>query len=464
MPEAPWTLSARWIFPVDGQPLRQGTVTIHGEKILAVEAAGRRSADIDLGNAAVLPGLVNTHTHLDLTGLRGHCTPAEFIPESGFGWLIRYLFRGEEAAERYRAERRAERRGYGFTGWLRAVIRHRRRRTPAQVEADIRAGLAESIRRGTTLIGDISASGLSWPVLAAAPIRSVVFHELLGLTESRAEAALRDGSAWLASRPATATCRPGLSPHAPYSVRASLFAAVAALRPPPPITIHLAETRAESELLRSHAGPFVPFLEELGVWDPAGLVRDAGAVLGMFTAPAHRLFVHGNYLDPATSLPPGSSLVYCPRTHAAFHHEPYPLAAFLKAGINVALGTDSLASNPDLDLLAEARHVRCQYDRELPGETILAMATQTGAWALGWEDETGTLTPGKSADLVVLDLREEADPMLRSLRSSEFRLARRQADLLHPPSERDPHDLILRSRAPVCRVLCRGRWLVGPEA
>jgi cytosine/adenosine deaminase-related metal-dependent hydrolase len=450
-----WTLGADWVFPVDGPPLRQGAVTIRGERIVAVGPRGGR-VDHDLRNAAVLPGLVNAHTHLDLTGLRGRCEPIVFKPVRS---LFSTIFRHDAPHELSKVD---------FTAWLRAVIRHRRRRGPARVEADIRAGLVESIRRGTTLLGDISAGGRSWPVLAAAPISSVVFHELLGLTEARANEALREGCAWLASQPATDSCRPGLSPHAPYSVRASLFAAVAALRPAPPVAVHLAESRAELALLASHTGPFVPFLEELGVWDPAGLVRDAGEVLRLFTAPAPRLFIHGNYLDPTARLPPGSSLVYCPRTHGAFGHDRSPpLPELLKAGVNVALGTDSLASNPDLDVLTEARWVRSQY-RELPGETILAMATQAGAQALGWENETGTLTPGKLADLVVLDLREEADELLRDAgtRRLNAELRRRKEEVGMVPGETaaDPYDLILRARPPVRGVLCRGRWLVRPQA
>src|SRR5207247_1532489 len=144
--------------------------------------------DLDLGNAAILPGLVNAHTHLDLTGLR------DAVPFLG-----------------------------SFTDWLRAVVAHRRARSVEQVQADVRAGLAESVRFGTTLLGDIAGGGLSWPVLASAPVRAVVFHELLGLPVERAEQALSAARAWLQDHPATPTCRPGLSPHAPYSVSARLF-------------------------------------------------------------------------------------------------------------------------------------------------------------------------------------------------------------------------------------------------
>src|SRR6185437_3412931 len=191
---SPWTLTARWIFPVSGPPLPGGTVTIAGERIVAVEAHGQRRPNMDLGEVAVLPGLVNAHTHLDLTGLRGKCAPTA-----------------------------------DFTGWLRQVIAHRRNITPEQIETDVRAGLAESLRYGTTLLGDIAGQGLSWPILVDAPIRSVVFYELLGLPKARADQALAFAQDWLVAHPATNNCRPGLSPHAPYSVGTGLFARTALL-------------------------------------------------------------------------------------------------------------------------------------------------------------------------------------------------------------------------------------------
>jgi cytosine/adenosine deaminase-related metal-dependent hydrolase len=400
--EEPCTLTARWVFPVDGPPLPGGTVTVQGDRITAVDPAGRRRADLDLGNAAVLPGLVNCHTHLDLSGLRGRCPPSP-----------------------------------NFIAWLRTVIRHRRAATAAQVEGDIRAGLAESLGHGVTLLADISAQGGSWTVLSAAPVRALVLYELLGLPEARASQSLAEARDWLAVHPATDHCRPGLSPHAPYSVRASLFREVAGLRPPCPVAIHLAETREELDLLTRHTGPFVPFLTELGVWDPKGLIDDADTLLRLPWPKAPLLLAHGNYLDPAAPFPPSATVVYCPRTHAAFGHSPHPFRELLRRGVHVALGTDSLASNPDLSVLAEARFLH-QTVPEVPGSLLLHLATLAGALALGWADQAGSLTPGKSADLVVVQL---------------------------PQAEAaDPHDLVLSGKAAVTKVLWRGSWLTGPTA
>src|SRR5262249_27870917 len=188
-----------------------------------------------------------------------------------------------------------------FTNWLRAVIARRRAHTPEQVEADVRAGLAESLRRGVALIGDISALGSSWDVLAAGPGRAVVFYELLGLTAERADQSLVAARAWLGAHPATPGCRPGLSPHAPYSVRSDLFgrAGVLAHEFRVPVAVHVAETLAELELLSHRRGPFIPFLKELGVWDPDGLARSEGQVMAAVDSLTLKLFVHCNHLAPS---------------------------------------------------------------------------------------------------------------------------------------------------------------------
>jgi cytosine/adenosine deaminase-related metal-dependent hydrolase len=398
-----WTLTARWVFPGAGPPLPGGTVTVAGERLVAVEPAGRRTADVNLGDCAVLPGLVNSHTHLDLSGLRGQLRPSASFPD-----------------------------------WLRAVIRHRRGLSSERLAADISSGLNESLRYGTTLLGDISGQGLSWPILSRAPARAVVFFELLGLPRSRIRRAWVDAVAWLQGHPATATCRPGLSPHAPYSVHVLLYALASRLanRQALPLATHLAETLAELELLAHRRGPFVEFLTELGVWDPEGLAVGPEQILRLQKRVASSLLVHGNYLAPTASLPSGSMVVYCPRTHAAFHNKAHPFREFLARGIRVALGTDSLASNPDLDVLAEARFLHQCYP-EVSGAALLRMATLSGAEALGWQEETGSLVPGKSADLVVLPVGA-ADPP-------------------------DPYRLVWEGAEPVRAVMCRGKWLEDAE-
>lgn len=378
-------IRGRWVFPVDVPPIEYGAIEVVNGRIAAVfEARGvnKEHFDVDF-DGAILPGLVNAHTHLDLSGLRGKVPPSN-----------------------------------DFTGWLRAVIQHRRSLAPEQVQQDVQNGLKEAIFSGTTLLGDISAGGSTWPVLADAAARATVYYELLGLPEERANAAWQAGREWVEHHPATATCRPGLSPHAPYSVRRSLFERVARYSASEqiPIAIHLAETQAELELLRNHTGPFEPFLNGLGVFDPSGLAHSPEDVIAL-TEASHRVaFAHGNYLSPGIRLAENQTVVYCPRTHAAFGHSKYPLQAMLRAGCRVAIGTDSLASNPDLDMLAELRFLHQQHP-EIDGKILLEMATINGAYTLGWDHETGTLTPGKSADLIAVAFpsANEVDPYERLL-------------------------------------------------
>ena len=359
------TFTARWILSVAGPPLERGTVTVRGDRIVAVEPHGARTPDEDFGDATVLPGLVNAHTHLDLTGAAGLTVP---VP------------------------------GEPFPEWLLRVIAFRRSRTPEQVEADIRVGLAESLRHGVTLVGDISAGGASWAILEDAPIRAVVFRELIGTTLARFGQSLDAATLGMTAQPDSPTCRWGHSPHAPYSVHRLGYELAARL--PGIAAVHLAESAEEMELLKYRIGPVVPFLQKLGVWEPDGLIRDPREFLNV--RPEQKLLVvHGNYLPGDTPLTANQSVIICPRTHAAFDHPPHPFREFLARGVNVGIGTDSLASNPDLDVLAELRELHRRYP-DVRVETPLEVATINGARALGFDGECGTLEPGKSADFVVL--------------------------------------------------------------
>jgi cytosine/adenosine deaminase-related metal-dependent hydrolase len=367
------TISARWVFPATSPPLAGGTVTIRGDRISSVDPAGVRTPDARFDNAAIIPGLVNAHTHLDLTGLRG------FVPP-----------------------------GPEFVGWLREVVGQRRTQAPDRVAADVRAGLDECLRFGTTLVGDIAAAGQSWDALSSAPLWAVCFRELLGLPGARVPAVWAELVQWAREHPDTPTCRVGVSPHAPYSVHKALIEAAARLWP---VCIHLAESQAERQLLNDRDGPFVPFLRDLAVWDPHGLAPSWDWVMWKLSRAPAALVAHGNYLSPTAPVPPNATVVYCPRTHAAFGHPPHPFREMLARGVRVALGTDSLASNTDLDILAEARFLHARHP-DLAGEQLLRMATINGATALGFGGLTGGLEPGKSADLVIVPLpeTESADP------------------------------------------------------
>ena len=181
-----------------------------------------------------------------------------------------------------------------------------------------------------------------------------------------------------------------------------------------PLCIHLAETAEEEAFTRFRGGRFTEFLQEMGIWDediptagctPVELCRATG-VLGRQT-----IVAHGNYVsdtDITLIAESGSSVAYCPRTHHAFGHPPHPFSEMLRAGINVCIGTDSLASNPSLSILEELRFLH-QRHPAVAAHDLIAMGTIRGAAALGWGDEVGSLTVGKAADLVVIPLEAAAE-------------------------------------------------------
>ncbi len=376
--DRPTSYVARWIVPVEGTPIEQGCVVVRGESIAAV--GPRRIAEgrvIDLGEAVVLPGLVNAHTHLEFSDL------AEPL---GFP-------------------------GIGFADWIRAVIAHRRR-PGGDVRRAVRLGLNESLRSGTTTIGEIAAvDPFGWFADPPPTPRPDVtaFVELIGLGIERSAAEERKLAEFVAADRA-GLVRPGISPHAPYTVRSDLVVAAAETSRSYrlPLAMHLAESREELRLLAAGDGPLVELLKETNAWDSQAIPPDSRPhdYLRML-AGAHRvLVVHGNYLqaDEVTLLAEHAdrmSVVYCPRTHSFFRHDPYPLAQLLAAGAAVCLGTDGRCTNPDLDLRAELREVAERHPQISPGR-IVRLGTLDGARALGTAHESGSLVAGKRADMLVV--------------------------------------------------------------
>jgi cytosine/adenosine deaminase-related metal-dependent hydrolase len=269
-------------------------------------------------------------------------------------------------------------------------------------------------------VGEIAPPG--WPEAAfrASPLDCTVFFELLGLAPDRVEPLLGSAGEHLASAAAQTKWRGGLSPHAPYTVHPELLARICPLcrQYRVPLAMHLAETREELELLQSGTGPLVPMLQSFNAWDPEVIPRGTRPLDYLrILAQAHRaLVVHGNYLNGDEIAFIGArsarmSVVFCPRTHAYFRHEPYPLPSLSAAGVNVAVGTDSRASNPDLNLWEELRYLHRHFP-DVPLADVLRMGTLNGALALGLEQDRGSLAAGKAAALTLVPLpnRDADDP------------------------------------------------------
>jgi len=402
---APITLKARFVFPVASDLIHDGEVAIAGGRIRAV---GRRldlGPTLDLGNVAILPGFVNAHTHLEFSYLRQ--------PLGG--------------------------QALGFVDWIRLVMASRSNR-PEPVERSIGRGIEEAVKSGATTLGEIARPEA--PPLPPQPVGCglTVFLELIAPTVDRASEAMAAARRHLALADRAEGWRVGLAPHAPYSVHPELLAAVVkqltGLGSGIPLAFHLAESREEMEFLESGTGPFRELLSAIPGWKEGMIARGTRpADYVRLLSPAERtLLIHGNYFaDEEIALVAEArgrmSVVYCPRTHAHFAHPDYPLGKLLAAGVRVALGTDSRASSPDLNMLAEIRFA-AQRHPNVPRPDILRMATLHGAEALGIAAATGSITPGKHADLAILRLPDRDVP--------------------------DPHDLLFDAEEPVVGTWVRG--------
>lgn len=391
---------ARWIVPVTGDPIEHGTVQIEAGQIVDLCSDDNRNA-VDLGNVAVVPGLVNAHTHLEFSDLSEPLQPAN-----------------------------------PFTDWLRTLVSHRRSRTVPPAESSGR-GFQESARSGTTLLGEIATDGWQADSFAAAGPRVVAFREILGLDSSRIDEQLAIATQHLRL---DGPIIPAISPHAPYSVHPDLFLRVVDLAKEQriPLAIHLAETQAELQLLQTTDGPFFQLLQEFGVWREGVFSRGTRPLdyLKTMIGLENVLIVHGNYLanDEIDFLAehPEMTVVYCPRTHAYFGHSEHPWRQMLDRGVSLAIGTDSRASNPDLSLWSELQFLHAKYPEFSPRH-LLELGTISGARSLGLEASTGSLTPGKTADLAVVSLDQSAAT--------------------------DPYQMLFSLPNLISRTMCRGAWV-----
>lgn len=379
-----YTLRARWVLPIDAPPLEGGYVAVADGVIAEVSGSNPgRGPVTDLGDVVLLPGLVNAHTHLEFSGL------AKPLGAPGMS----------------------------LPAWIRTVIADRGR-GDRDAAAAIAAGLHESAAAGVTTIGEIATSPTALYDVEQAP-RSLLFQEAIGFSAGRVDSV----AAEMERRVEAAGGAAGISPHAPYTVHPELLTRLVdlAISQQLPIAMHLAESREELQLLREGAGPFQELLAERSMWDGAAIPRGSRPLdyLRQLARAPRSLAIHGNYFDAeelafVAAHRERMSLVYCPRTHAYFGHEFYPLEAMLAAGVRLTLGTDSRASNPDLNLLREVQFAATRFPGVDPA-VLLRMATLDAAEALGLGDVVGSLTAGKRAELMTVrcddDFRDPYAPL-----------------------------------------------------
>ncbi len=390
-------LAARWLIPIEGAPVEHAALLIDTEGRIAevghdsTVACPRDAAVEEFGQAVIIPGLINTHTHLELTGFAKHIQERE------------------------------------FSSWIRRLRELKATRTPRQFLEAARQGLQLCYAAGVTTIADTGDSDSVIQVLAEADGSGIAYLEVFGPDPKQAQTnlgALRD-RVIRAGRWAVQRVRVGVSPHAPYTVSAPLLAAVARWSRGEglPLAVHIAESEAETELLQSGSGPFAAAWAERGIPLPRMLRRRPiewlaeNGGLSDLTLCIHA--VQATASDIQLLADAGAAVAHCPLSNQAHGHGTAPLSSLIKAGVHVGLGTDSEVSVGRLDLLAEARAARALA--QLTASEALDLCTLSGARALGVESETGSLRVGKWADCVVIRLPHtgsDADPAEHVLASS----------------------------------------------
>ena len=376
--------TARWILPIDGVPLENGEVVIEDGGIAAVRPrrtpANQRR---DFGEAVLMPGLVNAHSHLEYTALRGFLEDVPFFP------------------------------------WIRALTAAKAALTAGDWLWSARLGAIESIAAGTTTLGDNSDAGVTMRVLAESGLRGVVYQELFGIDDREPVGPILDSlraKVAVHRRLASDRVSVGVSPHALYTIRPALFTAINAYTAEErlPTSIHIAESPSESALTERGEGPFAEMYARRGItWEapkttPTRYAADLGA-LGPTTLAVH--CVHQTQADILLLAASGAAVIHCPKSNAKLGAGVAPLAAWLRTpGLRLGLGTDSAVSNNALDLFEEMRFALLlqravrQEVEVVTARDVVHMATLGSAEALGLAHQIGSLTPGKRADMIAVRL------------------------------------------------------------
>ena len=367
-------LSADWVLPVAGPPIRDGAVAIEGGRIAAVGPAAELGPGTRYEEAAIVPGFVNAHSHLEYAAYAGFGDGLHFVP-----WILEHIERKDRI------------------GWDETL-------------AIARLGAAECINAGVTTVGDASHRGAAARACDELGLRAIVYLEVFGQTPEDALARFettreRAGDAF------SDRVRLGVSPHTPFNISTEIYAACTELGVP--MATHFSESEAEVEWLTSGTGMLAQFAEAGFILVPptgtTGIRRlaDAG-LLGPHLTAAHCVQVDED--DIALLASHDVAVAHCPRSNALLGCGIAPLSELREAGVRVGLGTDSPNSAMSFDVFDELRaavfaaRVRTRQADALSATDALALATVGSAQALGLEDEVGSLEPGKRADLAVVSL------------------------------------------------------------
>lgn len=381
---------AGWVLPVTAPSIRNGAVLVdeHGRIAAVGPVAAVEPPDaidiIELGEAILLPGLVNVHSHAELAMFRGALEDVSFSD-----WILRLV------------------------GTKRAVL------TDDDFRWAGRWTMVEAIRAGITTLACTESSSAAAEALREAGLRGVVYQEVFGPDPAVAEDSMAELRARLAALRRDAgsedLVRIGISPHAPYTVSDRLYgmATELALAEGLPMALHIAESVAERALVTRGGGDFQPGLSTRGIDTPVRATSSLELLDRLGVLRARPLLIHVVDTDEADRrriADSGSTVAHCPIANARLGHGVAPVPEMREAGIAVGIGTDSVGSNNRIDLLEEARvasilqRARLRSSTVLPAEDLLRMCTLEGARALGMDDRVGALRPGMEADLCAVSV------------------------------------------------------------
>jgi cytosine/adenosine deaminase-related metal-dependent hydrolase len=376
---------ARLVRPVSAPDIEDGTVAVEGAVITYVgpRAGAPPGRDVDLGDVILAPGLVNAHTHLDLTVLRGR-----------FDGLL-------------------------FFEWIRALTAARAALTPDDLLESARAGIREGLLAGITTYADTAPNDAPFEAMRELGVRGIAYREVFGPDPAQCERSMEELRAVIAAvRPReTELVRAGVSPHAPYSVSDALFGAVARFASDErlPFATHVAESEAESLFVASGGGAFGDFLRGRGIVvetrgrTPVDLLDRQGVL------DANALLIHcvrADARDIATIAQHGCGVATCPMSNRYFGHGAAPVAAMRAAGVRLGAGSDSMASNVRMDILHEAR---IALGADASERDVWELATLGGARALRLDHAIGSLEAGRQADLAAFARGDVADAPARAV-------------------------------------------------
>jgi cytosine/adenosine deaminase-related metal-dependent hydrolase len=374
-------LRARVVLPISAPPLPEGAVRVEANRVTAVGRASELPPEpgeevVDLGEDALLPGLINAHCHLDYSTLRNAIKPPA-----------------------------------GFTEWVQRLNSIKRQLSNEDILEAIRRGYAEAQRFGTTTICNMAAFPDLIPQLPPAKLRTWWFYEMIDIRHRITSDEVVSGALSFFENRQDSLTHFGLNPHAPYTASLLLYrlARACAQKNGMPLTTHVSESLEETEMFERGSGPLYQFLEGLqrpmhdcGHDTPFGWLWRNGAI-GKGWILAHLNDLKASDFSLLETLSPEQfpHVVHCPGSHAYFKHPPFPFTKLASLGLNICVGTDSLASTDSLSLLGELRKLHAK-EPALSAEDLLHTVTLAPARALGKTGELGCIALGALADLIAI--------------------------------------------------------------